>query len=175
MSKGRNILISDGSLFSESGQDDRFGEEEFMMASTIEPDGTEQERSELHLRNWIWRPWHAKLWWSGVPVYWLGMLASLKIDALAEIYHSAAGGYLNVFFFPPIVALVLSFGFLKCWLARLPATDEDEMDEEEYWRKRKLGPSGMPKEVDPLEPTSGAFWIGSPLNPLNPGYINRGS
>jgi hypothetical protein len=103
------------------------------------------------------------------------MFASLKIDALAEVYHSAAGGYLNVLFFPPMVALVLSFGFLRCRLASLPAPVDEGMDEEEYWRKRRVGPSGMPKEVDPLEPSSGAFWIGSPMNPLNPGYINRGS
>lgn len=146
-----------------------------MMASTIEPDGTEQKRSELHLRNWIWRPWHAKLWWSGVPVYWLGMLASLKIDALAEIYHSAAGGYLNVLFFPPIAALVLSFGFLRQWLASLPAPVDSDFDEDDFWNRRKYGPSGVPKEIDPLDPASGALWIGSALNPLNPGYINRAS
>ena len=134
-----------------------------------------QRQAPTRLWDWLWRPWYAKLWWSGVAIYWLGMLASLKTDALAELYHSAAGGYLNVLFFPPIVALVLSFGFLKCWLARLPAAEYDEIDEEGYWRKRMLGPSGMPREVDPLEPSSGAFWIGNPLNPLNPGNINRGS
>jgi len=145
------------------------------MSQIVNADDADTDRKELHLRNWLWRPWYARLWWSGVPVYWLGMLATLKLDALADFYHSAAGGYLNILFFPPIVALVLAFGFLKCWLARLPAAEYDEPDEEEYWRKQRLGPSGMPREVDPLEPSSGAFWIGNLLNPLNPGYINRGS
>lgn len=146
-----------------------------MMAATIQPNDADRNPDELRLRNWLWRSWYAKLWWSGVPVYWLGMLAAIRFDGLASIYHSAFGGYLNIVFFPPVMALVLSFGFLKRWLASLPALENDEFDEEEYWRKRRLGPSGMPKEVDPLEPSSGAFWIGNPLNPLNPGYINRGS
>jgi hypothetical protein len=156
-------------------QGGKFDEEELMMASTIEPDGAEQERSELHLRNWIWRPWYAKLWWSGVPVYWLGMLASLKIDVLAEIYHSAAGGYLNVFFFPPIVALTLSFGFLRLWLASLPTRDPDEIDDGPGWNDRRFGPSRMPRQFDPLDPASGPLWVGNTLNPTNPGYVNRAS
>ncbi|UZW57697.1 hypothetical protein NUH86_19210 [Sphingobium sp. JS3065] len=123
----------------------------------------------------LWRPWYAKLWWSGVPAYWLGMLASLKIDALTEVYHSAAGGYLNVLFFPPMVALVLSFGFLRNKLASLPAQEDGEFDEDSFWERRKYGPSRLPKEVDPLDSASGALWIGSSLNPLNPGYINRAS
>lgn len=138
-----------------------------MMASTIELDGMDQERSELHLRNWIWRPWYAKLWWSGVPIYWLGMLASLKIDALAEIYHSAAGGYLNVLFFPPIAALVLSFGFLRQWLGSLPAQEGGELDDDYLRDRKRYGPSGMPWEFDPLDPRSGVHWNGSPLNPIN--------
>ena len=141
-----------------------------------ETDGLISGCSPLRLSDCLWRPWHAKLWWSGVLVYWLGMLASLKIEALPEVYHSAAGGYLVILFYPPILAFVLSFGFIKCCLSRLPAAaGDDEMDEEEYWKKRRLGPSGMPKEVDPLEPSSGTFWIGNPLNPLNLGNINHGS
>jgi hypothetical protein len=146
-----------------------------MMAATIEPSDVDQDQEELRLRDWLWRPWYAKLWWSGVPVYWLGMLATLKLDALADFYRSAAGGYLNIFFFPPIVALVLSFGFLRQWLASLPTQENSEFDEDDLWDRRKYGPSGVPKEIDPLDPASGALWIGSSLNPLNPGYINRAS
>ena len=146
-----------------------------MMAATFEPNDTDRNSDELRLRNWLWRPWYAKLWWSGVPVYWLGMLATLKLDALADFYRSAAGGYLDIFFFPPIVALVLSFGFLRQWLASLPTQENSEFDEDDFWDRRKYGPSGVPKEIDPLDPASGALWIGSSLNPLNPGYINRAS
>lgn len=144
-----------------------------MMAATIEPSDADRNLDELRLRDWLWRPWYAKLWWSGVPVYWLGMLAALMPDALAEVYHSAAGGFLNVLFFPPIMALVLSFGFLRQWLASLPTQEDGEIDGHDFWDRNKYGPSGMLREFDPLDPASGALWIGSPLNPLNPGYINR--
>lgn len=144
-----------------------------MMAATIEPIDEDRNPDELRLRDWLWRPWYAKLWWSGVPVYWLGMLAALKLDALADVYRSAAGGYLNIFFFPPIVALVLSFGFIRRWLGSLPAATDGEFDEDYFRDRRKYGPSGMPWQFDPLDPRSGAFWIGNPLNPLNPSNINR--
>lgn len=134
-----------------------------------------QEQEACLLRDWLWRPCYAKLWWGGVPIYWLGMIASLRTDALAEIYHSAAGGYLNVLFFPPMVALVLSLGFLRQWLASLPVSAAGEIDESDFWDRRKYGPSGVPKEIDLLDSASGALWIGSSLNPHNPGYINRAS
>jgi len=108
-----------------------------------------------------------------VPAYWLGMFASLKIDALAEVYHSAAGGYLNVLFFPPMVALVLSFGFLRKKLASLPDQAEDEIDPGDFLDPKRYGPSGMPWQFDPLDSRSGTFWIGNPLNPRHPSNINR--
>ena len=144
-----------------------------MMAATIEPNDADRNADKLRLRDWLWRPWYAKLWWSGVPVYWLGMLATLKLHVLADVYRSAAAGYLNIFFFPPLVALILSFGFFRAWLVRLNhfagigALDENCLFNDKY------GPSGMPWEFDPLDPRSGAFWIGNPLNPLNSSNINR--
>lgn len=108
-----------------------------------------------------------------MPVYWLGMVASLKLDSLAEFYHSAAGGYLNVLFFPPIAALVLSFGFLRHLLATSPTLTDGDCDQGDFLARDRYGPSGMLREFDPLDPASGSHWIGSPLNPLNPGYINR--
>lgn len=101
------------------------------------------------------------------------MLASLRSEAVAEFYHSAIAGYLNVFFFPPLVALILSYGFIRRWWASLPAGERSEGDDEEYLRRKKYGPSGMLREFDPLDPASGAHWIGSTLNPSNPAYINR--
>lgn len=106
-------------------------------------------------------------------VYWLGMLASLRSEAMAEFYHSAIAGYLNVFFFPPLVALILSYGFIRAWLATLDEAEAIDPLDDDLRLNRKHGPSGMPWQFDPLDPRSGAFWIGNPLNPLNPSNINR--
>ncbi|WP_232313636.1 hypothetical protein [Sphingobium sp. TCM1] len=144
-----------------------------MKAATFEPDNADRNADELRLTDWLWRRWYAKLWWSGVPIYWLGMLAALKLDTLAEVYRSAAGGYMNVLFFPPLVAFVLSFGFLRQWLASLPTQEKGEFDAEDLLARDRYGPSGVLREFDPFDPASGALWIGSTLNPLNPGYINR--
>lgn len=144
-----------------------------MMTASNEPNDPGRKPDGLRLRDWLWRPWYAKLWWSGVPVYWLGMLAALRFDGLTSIYHSALGGYLNIVFFPPLVALILSFGFFREWLVRLIHSAAIGVLDENCLSNDKYGPSGMPWEFDPLDLRSGAFWIGNPLNPLNPSNINR--
>ncbi|MGA1815934.1 hypothetical protein VHN57_09965 [Sphingobium sp. WW5] len=101
------------------------------------------------------------------------MLASLWIDALAGFYHSAAAGFANVLFFPPIVGLVLCYGFFRDRLAKANFELDEEAEGYLEWRRKRYGPSGMLREFDPLDPASGALWVGNPLNPLNPGYINR--
>lgn len=125
------------------------------------------------ISDWLWRPLRAKLWWSAVPFYWCGGLASIWVNALASFYGSALGAVVNVFFFPPIVALILLFGYFKARIAQ--AEFDTGADPEEYfeWRCKRHGPSGVLREFDPLDPVSGALWVGNPLNPLNPGYISR--
>lgn len=131
----------------------------------------------LELGDWLWRPLYARLWWSLVPIYWAGMAASLRMEFLAKFYSSALAGFVNIFFFPPLIALILSYGFFKAWLASAKFSSDLDPDEhaEEYfaWRRKRYGPSGMPREFDPLDPASGALWIGNPINPLNGAYINR--
>lgn len=115
----------------------------------------------------------AKLWWLAMPFYWGGMLASLRIEAASTFYHSAAAGIANVFFFPPLVVFILSFGYIKARVALLDL--EDDAGPEAYfeWRRKRYGPSCTLREFDPLDPASGALWVGNSINPLNGAYINR--
>ncbi|MCM3421186.1 hypothetical protein [Sphingopyxis alaskensis] len=126
-------------------------------------------------RNWLWKPWYAKLWWAAIPVYWTGAVASLKVPALAEFYTSALAGYLNMLFFPPTALLVLGFGFVKAWLDRPlsgePLSDEEigELEqmrmEDEHWERL-----GRPHwSVDIYDPRSGGLYIGNPLSLQHPG------
>lgn len=131
------------------------------------------DQRQLKAGDWFWRPFYARLWWSAVPLYWSGMAASLRVDWLSAFYGSALAGVVNVFFFPPIVALILSYGFFKAWLAAAEF-DFDEFSEETSVRMHKLhSSSNMQGEFDPLNPASGANWIGSPLNPSHPFYVIR--
>lgn len=108
-----------------------------------------------------------------MPFYWGGMLASLRIEAASTFYHSAAAGIANVFFFPPLVVFILSFGYIKARVALLDL--EDDAGPEAYfeWRRKRYGPSCTLREFDPLDPASGALWVGNSINPLNGAYINR--
>lgn len=125
--------------------------------------------------HWLLRPLYARLWWSAMPFYWGGIAASSRIEFLDSFYSSALAGFVNLLFFPPITALTLSYGFFKARLAAARFDPDPDEEAEEFFaqRRSRYGPSGMPREFDPLDPASGAIWVGNPLNPLNPGYINR--
>src|SRR3546814_21033059 len=71
-----------------------------MQASHLSDASTVDTVREPVARDWLWKPWYAKLWWAAIPVYWAGAAASLKLTALAEFYTSALAGYLNMLFFP---------------------------------------------------------------------------
>lgn len=129
--------------------------------------------SRLHVVDWLWRPLYARLWWSAIPLYWSGMAASWRLEWLSTFYDSAFAGFVNIFFFPPIVALILLYGFFK---TRLAAAQFDfaECSEESSGtvHMRYVSPH-VRGEFDPLNPSSGDHWIGSPLNPLHPFYVIR--
>ncbi|WP_257555882.1 hypothetical protein [Sphingobium sp. CFD-2] len=129
-----------------------------------------------NIGDFVWRPRYAKLWWAAVPIYWLGMAGSLRFSFLAQFYDSALAGFLTVFFFPPLVSLILGFGFLRKWLEAIPQSGEQSQAfDDSCFMSDRFGPSGMPCEFDPLDARSGALWVGNTLNPLNAGYINRAS
>lgn len=105
---------------------------------------------------WLWRPWFAKLWWAAIPVYWMGMAASLKIPLLAEFYTSALAGFLNVLFFPPLALMVLGLGFARAWF---DASDWEFVEPTHEQMFPKLSVGGMRDPAsDPLDPRSGLHW-----------------
>jgi hypothetical protein len=88
-------------------------------------------REEPRASDWLWRPWYAKLWWTAIPVYWLGAAASLKVAALAQFYETALAGYLNVLFYPLVALMVLGIGYLREWMGPI-----DWSVREPYYRRR---------------------------------------
>lgn len=132
------------------------------------------DRRPLRIGDWLWRPVSAKLWWTAVPLYWGGMAASEHVQALGAFYDSAAAGFLTFFFFPPLVAAILCFGFFRKWLVAQPHADcAADFSHEPHPGADSYARSGM--QCDPLNPESGVFWIGNPLNPSHPSNINRAS
>ncbi|WP_416463716.1 hypothetical protein [Sphingomonas sp. VDB2] len=138
------------------------------------------EGQPLGLRRWAWAPWYAKIWWSLALIYWLLRSLSYKMDVLSWMNEPGLAGYFVVAFFPPLMLFILAFGVLR---TRLNAAGTDDLLTEDTDADighldlfdHRRGPSGLPYYIDPLDPRSGTFWIGNPLNPLNGSYINRGS
>lgn len=125
---------------------------------------------------WLWRPWYAKVWWSTIPVWWIGMAVSSANEPLERFYDSAAAGFLNVLFFPLTALLVLGVGFVRHWIEGFVATGtgmsangaEIAVAEEEYLR----GFEDLNATTDIYDPRSGAIYVGNAISPNNGGRIS---
>jgi hypothetical protein len=146
------------------------------MQANLSSEPSKAETSPPVARDWLWRPWYAKLWWIAIPLYWITATASLKIPALWAFFETALAGYLNVLFFPFTALLVLGFGFVRAWLdtptadTGHPLTDE-EIDELERFRIEQEMLWNPPDHLRPVgdihDPTSGTIYIGNPISPNN--------
>lgn len=122
-------------------------------AVTYDESGHEQASPQASL--WLWRPWHAKLWWAAIVAYWVGMAGSYYSPAMEEFYTSAVAGFLNIAFFPPLALIVLGFGFAREWF-RASGWEFAEPTHEQKFPKRSVGGMRDPYS-DPLDPRSGAL------------------
>ncbi|MBJ7377092.1 hypothetical protein [Sphingobium sp.] len=139
-------------------------------------DANSTRRPPLRVSDWLWRPLHAKLWWAAVLLYWVGMAVSGYVPPLDAFYDSAAAGFAMIFFFPPLIACVLCFGFFRECLAKQHYVTEEEDSQTPMSRSHyspPIGPSGVPAALDPLDPRSGLLWNNNPANPNNPIGFNR--
>ncbi len=108
-----------------------------------------------HASVWLWRPWHAKLWWVGIAVYWAGKVGSIYSPALDEFYTSTLAGFLNIAFFPPLAFMFLGLGFARAWF-EWSDWEFVEPTHEQMFPKRSVGGMRDPY-ADPLDPRSGAL------------------
>ena len=151
------------------------------MAATIEHDTALQDRPRRTLSAWLWKPWYAKLWWTAIPVWWLGMAASTKVESLAGFYGGALAGFLNVLFMPMTALVVLGAGYVRDWMDSVvgqgegrPLSDEEEEDllAEETLQEQIRFMNDMRLGTNIFDPRSGGLWIGNANNPDNGAYIN---
>jgi hypothetical protein len=150
------------------------------MGTTIDKHQAESTADQPKLSKWLWRPWYAKLWWSAIPVWWLGMATTARVDVLAAFYGGALAGYLNVLFFPMTALMVLGVGYVRERLDGFvgpgdgtPLSDEEASDAaRRIWEDHDRAVKNSRAGFDMLDPRSGLLWIGNPANPNNPGYID---
>ncbi|AOH85679.1 hypothetical protein AWL63_18780 [Sphingomonas panacis] len=131
----------------------------------------------LRVADWLWRPWYAKLWWTTILIYWLGMATSSTLPVLADFYSSALAGFLNVLFFPMTALMVLGVGYVQTWLegfssaaggSPFPAQGTAMVSKLEEQHARAFEELNAITDIN--DPRSGSLWIG---NPLSFQYPNR--
>ncbi|BAV65366.1 hypothetical protein [Sphingobium cloacae] len=114
---------------------------------------------------WVWRPWYAKLWWSAIPVWWIGMTAASVNEPVARFYDGALAGFLNVLFFPMTALLFLGVGFVRHWIDGFiavgagPSSEVGGMAVGHASEFARLDPS-----IDIFDPRSGTLYVGNPEN-----------
>lgn len=160
----------------------RENRKDFPVDATIHEHQAESAVDQPKLSAWLWRPWYAKLWWSAIPVWWLGMAATTRSPMLAAFYGGALAGYLNVLFFPITALMVLGVGYVRERLDNFvepgdgtPLSAEDEeafIAAQLAWEKHNEIMENIGRGSDIFDPRSGPFWIGNPNNPNNGAYIN---
>lgn len=129
---------------------------------------------------WLWSPWYAKLWWATIPVWWMGMAVSARVDALETFYRGALAGYLNILFFPMTALMVLGVGYVRERLDNfvgesegMPLTAEEALDvTRRVWEEHNRLMENIGRGTDMFDPRSGPLWIGNATNPNNGAYIN---
>ncbi|MBA4090281.1 MAG: hypothetical protein C0494_06795 [Sphingobium sp.] len=133
------------------------------------------------IRDWLWTPWYAKFWWSAIPLWWLGMAASTRVEALETFYRGAIAGYLNILFFPVTALMVLGVGYVRERLDSFvgpgggtPLSDEEgeAIFARRRWEQHNHLTENIGRGTDIFDPRSGPLWIGNPNNPNNGAYIN---
>ncbi|WP_150131200.1 hypothetical protein [Sphingobium yanoikuyae] len=132
-------------------------------------DETKEPPTELPpISAYIWRPWHAKLYWSLTPSLWL--VGSDWVQGLPE---AVAKGLTiaAIFTAPPIVFLVLAFGWLeklihdpnRVWVP-INGHREDRIFGDEFNRRRE----NSAIMINQLDPRSPSYYMNDLSNPRNP-------
>lgn len=110
----------------------------------------------LRLRDWLWRPWYARLWWTGMVAYWAGATLSLYFRSLTAFYDSVLAGYFNVAFYPPFILVILGAGYVRAKLTKgdWVLTDSNPVT----WRNERSVGGYLDPIADPLDPRSPRYW-----------------
>ncbi|AOF97231.1 hypothetical protein BSY17_26 [Sphingobium sp. RAC03] len=111
-------------------------------------------------RDWFWRPWYAKLWWSLI-IFALVLGWTLPRDVL--LAHEGAMWFIMVSVLNPyLVILGLGFGYFRAaWRYRygpMVAVSEEEFPE------GNRGGYGLRRGSNPTDP-SDTYWHWHPANP----------
>lgn len=101
--------------------------------------------------------------------------------SLESFYRGWIAGYLNVLFLPMTALMVLGVGYVRARLDSLvgqgdgvPLSHEEaqalaaKLHRDQHERMMEMARA----HANPMDPRSGPLWIGNPMNPNNPGYVN---
>ncbi|SHM45204.1 hypothetical protein SAMN05518668_109191 [Sphingobium sp. YR657] len=125
---------------------------------------------------YIWSPWYAKLYWSLTPSLWL--VGSDWVQGLPEAVAKALA-IAAIFTAPPIVFLVLAFGWLEKFIhdpnrvwAPMAGHRADRYFWDEYNRRREETAIIM-NRYDPRSPNYYMNDVSNPLNPHHQHFFKR--
>lgn len=131
------------------------------MDSAIEQDRDDLSAAppapSLRLRDFMWRPRFAKIWWAASLVHWTGMLFTVGVQPLDAYYNTAFAGWLGVLLYPPFMLIVCGARLL--W-AKIECGEWEVTEAPYHVRFPRLSDGGLRDPyTDPLDPRSGPMHL----------------
>ena len=121
------------------------------------PDEPAQRRGYLGASAYLWKPWYAKLWWVGIPLYWAPAGGPTRVAWLADFYESGYAVVPNIMFLPVTALLILGFGYF-----RRRFKEGEPVDPYIDFGDANQRLPGLPHpSMDEFNPRSGPRWIGN--------------
>jgi len=132
---------------------------EDLFVDIIEPEnppiGNPDSKPSPRLRDYLWRPYLAKVWWSASLLWWVGVQ---ETGWLLDYFQTAVAGYLNVLFFPMTVLMALGVPFAWAKLGRGDwVISAEPLSQDQQFPELSVGGMEDPAS-DPLDPRSGLHW-----------------
>ncbi|PJG47184.1 hypothetical protein CAF53_02220 [Sphingobium sp. LB126] len=120
-----------------------------------EKDTAKPVRVRPRARDYFWRPWYARLWWSAIAFYWGAMAGVPHVKFLAEFYQSSAG-LVVVILNPFTAAALLGVGYARSMFA---SGEWVLIDAEEHQTPRSRSVTGLADPfTDPYDPSAGTLY-----------------
>lgn len=144
-----------------------------IASDSHEKDTAASVRVRPRARDYFWRPWYAKLWWSLAFGFWLAVLFDALVVRVLPRGDQGWQFWVVMLLQPHVIVPVLGFPFLRDWLEFQGFYDTDEGEEQPD--RPYEGGNGVDFHVrpanpmDPFDPRFNAL----PNNPASPAWRER--
>lgn len=143
-----------------------------IASNNHDKDATKPARVRPRVRDYFWRPWYARLWWSLAFAFWLVVLFDAMVVRVLPRVDQGWQFWVLMLLHPYVIVPVLGFPFLRDWLEfkGFYDTDGGETPQRLYDGGNGVGfHAQLDNPMDPFDPRFNTL----PANPASPAWRER--